>query len=62
MLIFLFGTVCLLVFIAAFIGGDFVSFSYIQRLFMASTPVLFFAVLFVEIISGLGISLKLKGS
>lgn len=38
MLILLFDSVCLLVFIAAFMGEDSVSYSYTYRLFMQSTP------------------------
>ena len=53
MLILLFGTVCLLVFIAAFMGE--VSSPYIQRLFMGSTVDLSFVVSLVEIIPGPGI-------
>ena len=38
MLILLFDSVCLLVFIASFMGEDSVSYSYTYRLFMQSTP------------------------
>ena len=55
MLILLFGAICALVYTAAFKGEDVVSSSYSQRLFMESTPFLFLAESFIQIICGPGL-------
>ena len=51
----LFGTVCVTVFIAAFMGRRFCIFLDPQRIFMESGQFIFFAITFIEIISGPGI-------